>query len=108
MTRFRAARRQCGRHAQRHTGQVTTPATAFPVFGGPPARPRPREFGVRIGLLPPGPTNSIVDVTGISVGHRSVWRDEPAPPAGRGAARTGGTAVVPFSPEGRVVNPVAA
>jgi D-aminopeptidase len=63
---------------------------------------------VRIGLLPPGPTNSIVDVTGISVGHASVWRDEPPPPAGRGVARTGVTAIVPFSPGELFSNRVAA
>jgi D-aminopeptidase len=87
---------------------VTTPAPAHPAFGGPPARPRPRDLGVRIGLLLPGPTNSIVDVTGISVGHRSVWRDEPAPPAGRGIARTGVTAIVPFSPTDLFTDRVAA
>jgi D-aminopeptidase len=48
-------------------------------------------------LLPPGPTNSIVDVADVRVGHRTVWRDEPAPPGGRGVARTGVTAIVPFS-----------
>ena len=32
----------------------------------------------------------------VRVGHRSVWRDEPAPPEGRGVARTGVTAIVPF------------
>jgi D-aminopeptidase len=78
------------------------------MSGAPSARPRPRELGVRIGLLPPGPTNSIVDVTGISVGHASVWRDEPAPPEGRGTARTGVTVVVPFSPDELFANRVAA
>jgi D-aminopeptidase len=49
-----------------------------------------------IGRLPPGPTDSIVDVPNVRVGHQTVWRDEPAPPAGRGIARTGVTAIVPF------------
>ncbi len=62
-----------------------------------PARPRPRDLGVVIGRLPPGPTDSIVDVPNVRVGHQTVWRDEPAPPAGRGVARTGVTAIVPFS-----------
>lgn len=48
--------------------------------------------------MPPGPTNSIVDVADVSVGHATVWFDEPAPPSGRGVARTGVTAIVPFSP----------
>jgi D-aminopeptidase len=97
----------------RHTGQVTLPASAdpaavVPAFGGPAPRPRPRELGVRIGLLQPGPTNSIVDVAGISVGHASIWRDEPGPPAGRGIARTGVTAIVPFDPAELFNNRVAA
>jgi D-aminopeptidase len=61
----------------------------------PPPRRRARELGIRIGFLDPGPTNSIVDVPGVLVGHATVWRDEPEPPAGRGCARTGITAVVP-------------
>jgi D-aminopeptidase len=32
-------------------------------------------------------------VPGIGVGHATVWRDEQAPPAGRGAARTGVTVI---------------
>ena len=48
--------------------------------------------------MPPGPTNSIVDVANVAVGHATVWFDEPAPPGGRGVARTGVTAIVPFSP----------
>ncbi len=87
---------------------MTTPAPAHPAFGGPAARPRPRDLGVQIGLLPPGPTNSIVDVPGISVGHQSVWRDEPGPPAGRGIARTGVTAIVPFRPQDLFHDRVAA
>ena len=34
-----------------------------------------------------------MDVPGVGVGHATVWRDEPAPPAGRGVARTGVTVV---------------
>ena len=62
-------------------------------------RPGPAlALGIEIGTMPPGPTNSIVDVADVSVGHATVWFDEPAPPAGRGVARTGVTAIVPFSP----------
>src|SRR5262249_11221706 len=43
--------------------------------------------------LPSGQTASIVDVPGVGVGHATVWRDEPPPPAGRGVARTGVTVV---------------
>src|SRR2546430_4622200 len=63
----------------------------------PPAArgPRLRELGLRIGAFETGEANAITDVPGVTVGHVTVWRDEPDPPAGRGAARTGVTAVVP-------------
>jgi D-aminopeptidase len=57
--------------------------------------PRAAELGIRIGTLPSGPTGSIADVPGVGVGHATVWRDEPDPPVGRGAARTGVTVVDP-------------
>jgi D-aminopeptidase len=57
--------------------------------------PRAMDLGIRIGLLPPGPTNSILDVSGVGVGHATVWRDDPDPPRGRGIARTGVTVVDP-------------
>ena len=56
--------------------------------------PRARELGLRVGTLPTGLTNSVLDVTGVGVGHATVHRDEPAPPQGRGLARTGVTTVV--------------
>ncbi len=63
----------------------------------PPApRRRARDLGVTVGLLQPGPANAITDVGGVRVGQSTVWRDEPAPPEGRGCARTGVTAIVPF------------
>jgi D-aminopeptidase len=58
---------------------------------------RVRELGLRIGELESGATDSIADVSGIRVGHVTVWRDEPEPPEGRGVARTGVSAVVPPS-----------
>jgi len=67
------------------------------VSSPPVARARPRDLGVVIGRLPPGPTDSIVDVANVRVGHQTVWRDEAPPPAGRGIARTGVTAIVPFT-----------
>jgi D-aminopeptidase len=56
---------------------------------------RAADLGIRIGLLPSGPTGSIADVPGVGVGHATVWRDEPPPPDGRGTARTGVTVVDP-------------
>jgi D-aminopeptidase len=57
--------------------------------------PRLRELGLRIGRFEAGPKNAITDVTGVMVGHVTVWRDEPEPNDGRGIARTGVTAVLP-------------
>ena len=54
---------------------------------------RAADLGITIGILPSGPTDSIADVAGVGVGHATVWRDEPEPPAGRGVARTGVTVV---------------
>ncbi len=55
--------------------------------------PRATDLGISIGSLPPGPTNSVLDIEGVGVGHATVWRDESDPPAGRGVARTGVTVV---------------
>ena len=56
--------------------------------------PRARDLGIVIGSLPTGPTNSVLDVPGVGLGHATVRRDEPAPPEGRGVARTGVTCLV--------------
>ncbi len=56
--------------------------------------PRARELGITIGTMPTGRTNSVLDVAGVGLGHATVVRDEPAPPAGRGVARTGVTVLV--------------
>ena len=56
--------------------------------------PRAREIGIEIGVLPTGPTNSVLDVAGVGLGHTTLHRDEAAPPEGRGAARTGVTTLV--------------
>ncbi len=56
---------------------------------------RVADLAITIGTLPSGPTASILDVPGVGVGHSTVVYDEPAPPAGRGIARTGVTVVDP-------------
>ena len=56
--------------------------------------PRAREVGVVIGSMPTGPTNSVLDVPGVGLGHATVVRDESPPPAGRGVARTGVTTLL--------------
>jgi len=57
--------------------------------------PRVPDLGITVGLLPPGPAGSVLDVPGAGLGHATVWRDEPPPPAGRGTARTGVTVIDP-------------
>jgi len=57
--------------------------------------PRARHIGIEIGVLPTGPTNSVLDVDGVGLGHTTLHRDEPDPPEGRGVARTGVTVLVP-------------
>jgi len=56
--------------------------------------PRATDLGIRIGTIPTGPTDSVLDVAGVGLGHATVWRDEPPPPEGRGVARTGVTVLV--------------
>ncbi|MGZ4501554.1 MAG: P1 family peptidase [Nocardioidaceae bacterium] len=56
--------------------------------------PRARDLGIVIGTLPPGPTDSVLDVAGVGLGHATIRRDEPEPPTGRGSARTGVTTLV--------------
>jgi len=56
--------------------------------------PRARDLGIVVGSLPTGPTNSVLDVAGVGLGHATVWRDEAPPPQGRGIARTGVTCLV--------------
>ncbi|MEP9365358.1 P1 family peptidase [Nocardioides sp. CN2-186] len=50
--------------------------------------PRARDLGIRIGSLPTGPTNSVLDVEGVGLGHATVHRDEPL------VARTGVSCLV--------------
>jgi D-aminopeptidase len=56
-------------------------------------RARARDFGVVIGRLSTGERNAITDVEGVRVGHKTLMRDPN--PDGRGAVRTGVTAVFP-------------
>ncbi|HEX9960262.1 MAG TPA: P1 family peptidase [Pyrinomonadaceae bacterium] len=51
------------------------------------ARPRVREIGLKIGILPTGQLNAITDVAGVRVGHQTIIRGE--------NIRTGVTAILP-------------
>ena len=60
-------------------------------------RPRAREQGVVIGVLPTGPLNAITDVAGVAVGHVTLIRGEGALVVGKGPVRTGVTAILPHT-----------
>jgi D-aminopeptidase len=51
------------------------------------ARPRARDVGVVVGILPPGPLNAITDVAGVRVGQTTVTEGD--------SVRTGVTAILP-------------
>jgi D-aminopeptidase len=51
------------------------------------SRPRAREAGVVVGILPVGPQNAITDVAGVTVGHKTIIQGE--------NIRTGITAILP-------------
>jgi len=52
-------------------------------------RPRARDLGIRVGVLPSGPLNAITDVDGVMVGHTTIIKGE--------NVRTGVTAIVPHA-----------
>jgi D-aminopeptidase len=63
-------------------------ATAL-VSAQTPVRPRIRDLGVQVGVLPPGALNAITDVSGVMVGHKTLIHGD--------NIRTGVTAVLPHS-----------
>jgi D-aminopeptidase len=61
---------------------------AFPTnLAAQASRPRARDIGLKIGILPTGAANAITDVGGVTVGHTTIVRGE--------SIRTGVTAIVP-------------
>ncbi len=58
-------------------------------------RPRARDIGIVIGNLPPGPLNSITDVEGVLVGHKTLIRGSGKLIPGKGPVRTGVTIILP-------------
>jgi D-aminopeptidase len=57
------------------------------MFGQTETRPRVRDLGVQVGVLPPGPLNAITDVAGVKVGQTTLIRGD--------NIRTGVTAILP-------------
>ena len=68
---------------------LTLLALPLPAETQDPAKPRPRarDVGVIVGILPPGRLNSITDVAGVRVGHTTIVRGD--------SVRTGVTAILP-------------
>ena len=62
------------------------------VAAAPPEsekRPRAREIGLKVGILPTGKLNAITDVAGVLVGHRTIIQGD--------NVRTGVTAILPHA-----------
>ena len=60
-------------------------------------RPRARDLGIIVGVLPPGQHNAITDVQGVRVGHCTIIRGSGALNPGNGPVRTGVTAILPHT-----------
>ena len=58
-------------------------------------RPRCREYGLRLGIVDPGPRNTIADVGEVRVGHVTLISGEGQLVPGHGPIRTGITVIVP-------------
>src|SRR5436305_3847177 len=65
--------------------------SAVAITAAPPPetekRPRAREIGLKVGILPTGKLNAITDVPGVLVGHRTIIEGD--------KIRTGVTAILP-------------
>jgi D-aminopeptidase len=69
--------------------QVPMPEKQSPRNIESQKRPRTRDVGLRIGILPTGPLNSITDVRGVTVGQTTIIKGD--------NIRTGVTVVLPHS-----------
>lgn len=67
---------------------IAAASLAGPVlFAQTELRPRARDLGIQVGVLPPGPLNAITDVAGVKVGQTTLIRGD--------NIRTGVTAILP-------------
>jgi D-aminopeptidase len=93
----RGFRQTDGRKARKTERQMTGPklllasllslALMNPTAGTDERRPRARDIGLVVGVLPAGRFNAITDVAGVRVGHATLVKGD--------AVRTGVTAVLP-------------
>jgi D-aminopeptidase len=68
-------------------GLTLLPIAALAAVSPALPRPRARELGIRIGILPPGAANAVTDVGGVRVGHTTLVEGDDV--------RTGVTVIVP-------------
>jgi D-aminopeptidase len=62
-------------------------AASLSSFGQGESRPRVRDLGIQVGVLPTGPADAITDVSGVRVGHTTLIKGD--------SIRTGVTAILP-------------
>src|SRR5262249_13801669 len=65
------------------------PSTSFDQSPTTTTRPRARNIGLKIGILPTGSFNALTDVPGVLVGHTTIIRGD--------NIRTGVTAILPHN-----------
>ena len=68
---------------------VSLIALSIMTHGADAKRPRTRDLGIVVGVLPPGPLNAITDVAGVAVGHTTLNKGD--------NIRTGVTAILPHT-----------
>ena len=70
--------------------ESTPPEKPRPEIGAPKSdRPRVRDLGLKVGILPTGSLNAITDVAGVLVGHKTIIQGDDV--------RTGVTAILPHN-----------
>ena len=69
--------------------QSVAPGPPMRTNGTTQARPGTKELGIKVGVLPRGPNNSITDVAGVMVGHKTIIKGDDV--------RTGVTAILPHA-----------
>ena len=60
-------------------------------------RPRSKDLGLEMGVLPKDKLNSITDFPGIKFGHTTLFEGDGDLQIGKGPIRTGVTAILPHS-----------
>src|SRR5215510_93114 len=68
---------------------MLTVVCCIPLFAQDANRPRAREAGVVVGILPTGPVNAITDIPGVAVGQKTIMQGD--------NIRTGVTAILPHT-----------